>query len=153
MSSDIHWYCRAFNEQSLTELYDNMVLRQEVFVVEQECAFLDADGMDQHCIHLFGYSDSSLVAYSRLVPRGVAYTECSIGRVVTAPSHRGLNLGRELMQRSIAWIEEHWGAQAIKIGAQQRLEKFYQSLGFEISGEPYMEDGILHVHMIRPAAQ
>jgi len=56
------------------------------------------------------------------------------------------------MQRSIAWIEEHWGAQAIKIGAQQRLEKFYQSLGFEISGEPYMEDGILHVHMLRPAA-
>ncbi len=152
MNNNIHWYCRAFDKQSLTELYDSMALRQEVFVVEQECAFLDADGMDLNCTHLFGYQGDQLAAYSRLVPPGVAYRECSIGRVVTSPRHRGLQLGRELMQRSIAWIEEHWGAQPIKIGAQQRLEAFYESLGFVVSGETYMEDGILHVHMIRPAS-
>ncbi len=152
MNNSIHWYSRGFNEQNLQELYDSMALRQEVFVVEQECAFLDADGMDPNCTHLFGYHGEQLAAYSRLVPPGVAYTECSIGRVVTSPRYRGLQLGRELMQRSISWIEEHWGSQPIKIGAQQRLEDFYASLGFVVSGEPYMEDGILHVHMIRPAS-
>lgn len=152
MTNPIHWHCRAFNDQSLDELYDSMVLRQAVFVVEQECAFLDADDVDQHCMHLFGYDGKTLAAYSRLVPAGVVYPQCSIGRVVTAQTHRGQQLGRVLMQESIARIENNWGKQAIKIGAQQRLESFYQSLGFDVSGEPYMEDGILHVHMIRPAS-
>lgn len=152
MNNTLHWYCRAFNDQSLKELYDSMVLRQAVFVVEQECAFLDADGIDLHCTHLFGYQDDTLAAYSRLVPAGVVYEQCSIGRVVTSPSHRGLQLGRALMLQSIQWIEENWGKQAIKIGAQQRLQAFYESLGFEVCGDNYMEDGILHVHMIRAAA-
>ena len=152
MNNNIHWYCRTFDQQSLKELYDSMALRQEVFVVEQECAFLDADGIDTECTHLFGYEGNKLAAYTRLVPAGVVYKECSIGRVVTSPSQRGKQLGRELMQRSIDWIETHWGKQPIKIGAQQRLQAFYESLGFEVSGDPYMEDGILHTHMIRAAS-
>jgi len=148
--TNLNWQCLTFDQQSLCTLYDAMVLRQEVFVVEQACAFLDADGIDMSCMHLFGYRGDELLAYSRLVPAGVVYKECSIGRVVTAPAVRGTNLGRELMQQSITWIEQHWGQQPIKIGAQQRLEAFYESFGFNVCSEPYMEDGILHVHMIRP---
>lgn len=150
MNNDITWQCLPFDQQSLTQLYDSMVLRQEVFVVEQECAFLDADSIDYHCHHMFAYHEDRLAAYSRIVPAGVVYEQCSIGRIVTARYHRGTELGKELVMRSINWIEENWGQQAIKIGAQQRLEKFYQNFGFETISQPYMEDGILHIHMLRP---
>ncbi len=148
----ITWQCLSFNDMTTRQLYEAMVLRQEVFVVEQECAFLDADSIDYACMHLFGYVDKKLVAYSRLVPAGVVYEQCSIGRVVSAISERGKNIGRLLMKQSIDWIETNWGNQPIKIGAQQRLEAFYESFGFEVCSEPYMEDGILHVHMMRTAS-
>ena len=113
--------------------------------------FQDADNMDQHCFHLMGWIDKELSAYTRLVPKGVAYDYPSIGRVVTSPKFRGRTIGKELMLQSIAKCNELFGVQTIKIGAQLYLKKFYESLGFVQAGEVYDEDGIDHIHMLRNA--
>ena len=126
-----------------------MVLRQEVFVVEQDCPYLDADGKDQMAHHLMGYLDNQLVAYTRLVPKGISYEKyISIGRVITAQSVRRGGYGKELMKRSIQQIRILYGQQAIKISAQCYLLKFYKGLGFEPVGEEYLEDNIPHIAMI-----
>ena len=145
--------CKKFDELSLHELYEIMVLRQEVFVVEQDCPYLDADGKDPMAWHLMGFQENGkLIAYTRLLPKGISYEKYpSIGRVVTSQSARGSGLGRELMEQSIGWMEELFPGEGIKIGAQCYLEKFYKSLGFEIVGEQYLEDGIPHYPMLRRA--
>jgi ElaA protein len=112
-------------------LYEILQLRNEVFVVEQNCVFQDADDKDQNSYHLMGFSDSKLVAYTRLVPPGEIYEQPSIGRVVSSPSVRGSGVGRELMIESIAAVYKLFGIQPIKIGAQLYLKKFYESLGFK----------------------
>ena len=150
------WNCVAFDSLSLTELYTLMRLRQEVFVVEQNCVYLDADGYDQKAWHLLGWDgEQQLVAYLRLFAPGVKYKDfpedASIGRVCTAASVRGTGLGRELMVRGIAEAERLWPGCAIRISAQVYLLKFYGSLGFVVASEPYDEDGIPHVEMARPA--
>lgn len=127
-------------------------LRSEVFVVEQACVFLDADDKDFASYHLLGRNNNKLVAYTRLVPPGLAYTEPSIGRVVTSPSARGSGAGKELMQQSIHHLYQLFGVQPIKIGAQLYLKKFYEGFGFQQTGEGYLEDGIPHIHMIKPAS-
>lgn len=145
--------CKKFDELSLHELYGILALRQEVFVVEQDCPYLDADGKDQHSWHLMGVDEKGkLVAYTRLLPKGISYEKYpSIGRVVTSPSARGGGIGRELMERSLWWMEQLFPQEAIKISAQCYLEKFYKSLGFEIVGAEYLEDGIPHYPMLRQA--
>lgn len=147
----LNFTCKHFEELSLQELYDCMVLRQEVFVVEQNCAFLDADGKDQAGYHCFGYDEAGqLHAYTRLLDQGIAYPEyASIGRVVTSVAARGGGWGRKLMEYSIAQFYEKFGQQPIKIGAQAHLEKFYGSLGFIQCGEGYLEDGIPHIPMLK----
>jgi ElaA protein len=142
--------CRPFNQLSLAELYEIMALRQEVFIVEQNCPYLDADGKDAHCWHLMGRdSTGKLIAYTRLLPAGVSYPDYpSIGRVVTSPSARATGAGRELMRRSIDLCWGLFGRRPIKIGAQSYLVRFYSSLGFTSTGEEYMEDGIPHTKMI-----
>ena len=142
------WIFKPFAELSLTELYAIMRLRQEVFIVEQNCPYLDADGKDFKSYHLMGYAGNDLVAYSRIVKPGVSYEEVSIGRVVSSNQHRGLAYGRQLMAESIAQTEKLYGLVPIRIGAQQYLQKFYESFGFERQGESYMEDGIPHVIML-----
>ena len=144
----IEWKCSFFNELDVHELYAALRLRSEVFVVEQNCVFLDMDNKDQDSYHLFGWNDGQLVAYTRLIPAGVAYKEASIGRVVTSPAARGLGAGRELMLVSIRELNRIWGKQPIRIGAQLYLRKFYESLGFKQSSEMYMEDGIEHIEML-----
>ena len=144
----IHWYAKAFIDLSPAELYKILQLRCEVFVVEQNCVFLDADNKDEGCIHFMGFENDELVACTRLVPPGYIYDEISIGRVVTSPKHRGKGLGRELMQRSIELCKQFFGDGPIKIGAQCYLLNFYAALGFKVVGEKYLEDGIEHVHMI-----
>jgi ElaA protein len=145
---NIHWYCKEFNDLSPVELYKIMQLRNEVFVVEQNCVFQDADNKDEGCLHFMGFSGDELVAYTRLVPPGYIYDEMSIGRVVTSPKRRSRGLGKVLMQRSIELCRVYFGDGLIKIGAQFYLVKFYSSLGFKIIGEKYLEDGIEHVHML-----
>ncbi len=146
----IEWKCSFFNELDVHELYAALRLRSEVFVVEQNCVFLDMDNKDQGSYHLFGWEDGQLVAYTRLIPAGLAYKEASIGRVVTSPAARGLGAGRELMLVSIRELNRIWGKQPIRIGAQLYLRKFYESLGFQQASEIYLEDGIEHIEMTFP---
>lgn len=142
--------CIPFYELSLDELYAILALRQEVFIVEQNCPFLDADGKDQLALHLMIFDEtSSLIAYTRLYDKDVYYEgHTSIGRVVTSPKARGGGIGRLLMEKSIEKVLSDFEEAPIKIGAQKYLEKFYQSLGFRLTGNDYMEDGIPHTYMI-----
>ncbi len=145
---NMQWRLKKFNELSVEELYAILQLRSIVFVVEQNCPYLDLDDKDQDAWHFMGWKENTLVAYTRLLPPGLAFTECSIGRVVTAPSIRRSGVGRILMNKSIDHCYELFGKGPIQIGAQRYLETFYQSLGFELRGSPYLEDGIPHIHMI-----
>jgi ElaA protein len=147
----IRWVIKPFNEITLEELYKIMQLRQEVFVVEQNCPYLDADGKDLHCHHLMGFIEDKeeLAAYARLVPPGISYDEVSIGRVVTGTTYRGKEYGKQLMQKAIEEINALYGAVPIRIGAQQYLQRFYEGFRFKQEGPPYMEDGIPHIIMLR----
>ena len=144
----ILWKCKPFRDLTVFELYAILRLRSEVFVVEQNCVFLDMDDKDEHCYHFCGWSGDIPVAYVRLVPPGVSYDEPSIGRVVTAKSFRKGGVGRTLMEKSIEHCSTLFGKNNIKIGAQLYLKKFYESLGFVQSSEVYLEDDIEHIEMI-----
>lgn len=146
----IQWLLKKFEALSPYELYAILQLRNEVFVVEQNCVFQDADGKDQNSYHLMGFNNDKLVAYTRLVPPGESYKEVSIGRVVTSPSVRRSGAGKELMEQSIDAVYKIFGVQPIKIGAQLYLKKFYESFGFEQISDVYLEDGIEHIYMMRP---
>jgi ElaA protein len=148
----IAWHDRAFSELSIAELYDILALRQHVFIVEQRCPYLDADGLDPKCRHVWAVRDKDLVAYLRVVPPGLKYVEPSLGRIVTSPGARGTGLGRVLVRRGIALVAVYHGPVAIRIGAQAYLEKFYGTLGFKRAGANYDEDGIPHLEMVRPAS-
>ena len=153
MLASVTWECTPFGELSGDDLYAAMALRQIVFVVEQNCAYLDADGLDPQALHLLGRTreDGSqrLVAYARLFAPGVKYAEASIGRVVTHPDARGTGLGLALMEEGIRRIQENgWGSE-IRIAAQMYLEGFYERFGFRRVSEPFLEDNIWHVDMRR----
>ena len=143
------WKCKPFDALSPHELYAIIRLRNEVFVVEQNCIFQDADNKDQQCFHLVGYIDSELAAYARLVPAGVSYDQVSIGRIITSPLFRNTGIGKALMKQVIDQCYKLFNKQAVKIGAQFRLKHFYESFGFRQTGEVYDEDGIDHIHMIK----
>jgi ElaA protein len=148
----IHWILKKFDELSPYQLYAILQLRNEVFVVEQNCAFQDADDKDQDCYHLMGFVDNKLAAYTRLVPPGVIYSEISIGRVVTSPAVRRSGAGRELMKKSVDTCYTLFGEAPIKIGAQLYLKRFYESLGFQQISDVYLEDGIEHIYMRKEVA-
>ena len=143
-----NWICKKFQELSPDELYAILRLRSEVFVVEQNCVFLDMDNKDQKSHHLMGWRDNVLVGYTRVLGPGISYVESSIGRVVTSPAARGLGVGRELLLKSIETLYILYGKQPIRIGAQCYLTKFYESFGFVQKGEIYLEDGINHIEML-----
>ena len=147
----LHWNLKKFEALTPYELYDIVWLRNEVFVVEQNCVYQDADYKDQKGWHLMGVNEQGkLMAYVRLLPAGVSYEkEPSIGRVLTNPAVRGTGAGKELMQEAIRLCAELFGESDIKIGAQYYLLKFYSTLGFEQTSDIYLEDGIEHIEMIR----
>lgn len=142
-------YHKPFSELSAAELYRIMRLRSEVFVVEQQCIYLDADDKDPYCHHLMIWDGDILIAYARLLPPGLAYTEMSIGRVVSSPAYRKKGAGRLLLKESIASCHALFGEGSIKIGAQLYLKKFYESFGFEQVSDIYLEDDIEHISMLR----
>jgi len=144
----LHWTLKKFDDLSARELYAIMKLRSQVFVVEQQCIYLDADDKDPYCLHLMGAISGKLVAYTRIVPPGVSYPEPSIGRVATSPDERNNGYGRLLMTRSIEAVYETYGKMPVKIGAQLYLRKFYESFSFIQSSEIYLEDGIEHIEML-----
>ncbi len=144
-----NWICKKFDDLTPHELYALLQLRNEVFVVEQNCVFQDADDKDQLCFHLMCWEEKKLIAYTRIAPAGICYEETSIGRVVTSPSVRKKGLGKELMLKSIQTLKALFGeGSVIKIGAQLYLKKFYESLGFTQASAVYIEDGIEHIKML-----
>jgi len=145
------WHTTAFSQLSLAELYAVLRLRQEVFVVEQNCIYQDLDGLDQQAIHMRCRQGGQLVAYQRCLPPGLNYPESSLGRILVCASARGLQLGQELVQRGIHHNLHNWPQVGIRINAQAYLQNFYSGLGFVASGEAYDEDGILHRQMLYPA--
>jgi ElaA protein len=147
-AAPLRWQTSAFDELSLAALYATLQLRQAVFVVEQDCPYQDLDGLDQGAFHMLCWRGEALVATQRCLPPGLCYPQSAIGRIVVAPQARGLQLGRELVQRGIDFNLAQWPGSGIQIGAQAHLERFYASLGFARAGEAYLEDGIPHIHML-----
>jgi ElaA protein len=149
----IEWQWKRFAELSPAETYALLAARAAVFVVEQNCAFQDLDGLDQAAWHLLAWAGSdsgrTLAGYLRLIEPGAKYAEPSIGRVLTAAAFRGTGLGRALMREGLARSAELYPGGAVRIGAQQRLERFYEELGFRTVSAPYNEDNIMHVEMLR----
>jgi ElaA protein len=148
-NNNLRWVTKAFSELTVDELYDVLRLRSEVFIVEQKCIFLDIDNNDRKAFHTIGFIGDEVVATTRLFDKDIMYDGYqSIGRVVGSPRHRGLGIGKALMQYSISECERLFGKGPIKIGAQLYLKKFYSEQGFEQSGDVYIEDEIEHIPMI-----
>lgn len=148
MQSQLQWHYKQFDELSSNELYEILQLRSLVFVVEQNCVYLDLDGKDQSSYHLWASLNDVIVAYVRLLPPGLSYDEASIGRVITHPDHRKNGFGIELMNHAIERTLHQFNVTDIRISAQCYLEQFYGNLGFKIIGASYLEDGIPHVEML-----
>ncbi|MEW7280493.1 GNAT family N-acetyltransferase [Aquimarina sp. 2201CG1-2-11] len=140
---------KRFKELSALELYKILRLRAEVFIIEQNCIYQDIDDKDQKALHVIGYKNEEIVAYTRLFDAGQYFENPSIGRVVVSQEERKYGYGHDLIKASIHAIDTHYKDHKIKISAQKYLKKFYQSHGFEQVGEEYLEDGIPHIGMIR----
>lgn len=143
----LKWNIKAFKDLSVDELYDLLQLRSEVFVVEQNCVYLDLDGKDKLALHLIGEFEGKIVAHSRLFKPGISFDNASIGRVAVAVKYRDRKWGHDLIRKSIAGIAHHFGESKITIGAQLYLKKFYESHGFVQTSEMYLEDDIPHIEM------
>lgn len=143
------WHFKKFDELTSQELYKILQLRVEVFVVEQNCLYNECDGKDTKCDHLWCEQDGKILAYCRIVPPGVSYTEPSIGRVVSHPEFRHMKLGYELMRHSIQIIQNHFPNQCIRISAQSYLKLFYEKFGFQQVSEEYLEDNLPHMEMLK----
>lgn len=149
----VMWQWRSFEALSGFELYEILAAREAVFIVEQQCIYQDIDHLDQDAWHLLGRDrdtgTNALLAYLRVVFPGKKYAEPSIGRVITTEAARGRGLGKGLMAEGIKRVEAQYPNRAIRISAQVYLERFYQGFGFQTVSEPYDEDGILHIEMVR----
>jgi ElaA protein len=146
----MNWQLKSFDELTVRELYAILQLRAEVFVVEQQCPYLDTDDKDQYSMHLMGWADNFLGAYTRILPAGISFSEASIGRVVSSPKLRRTGVGKILMEESLRQLYALYGQVPVRIGAQLYLKKFYESLGFVKAGEVYLEDNIEHIEMLKP---
>ncbi|MGY5851286.1 GNAT family N-acetyltransferase [Salegentibacter sp. F14] len=140
---------RTFEELHLDQLYQILQLRSEVFVVEQNCVYQDIDGKDQKALHILGYKDDVLVAYTRCFDKGIYFDDAAIGRVIVKEKYRKYGYGHEILEASIKAIKEHFKTHNITLSAQQYLIDFYESHGFKTIGEGYLEDGIPHIAMVK----
>ena len=152
-ATKIEWQWSSFEDLSRDDIYEILERRQQVFVVEQHCVYPDIDRVDQQAFHLLGWkrdgAQRQLVAYLRCVFPGVKYPEVSLGRVLNTSAVRGTGVGRAMLALAIQHAERQFPGLRIRISAQQYLEAFYRSFGFETVSEPYDEDGIPHVEMLR----
>lgn len=148
------WQCLHFRDLSAQSIYKILQARQIVFVVEQNCVYLDADSVDTQCHHLIVWSEYSaqsvIAAYLRIVPPGIKYEEPSLGRIITTPEFRGKGLGKKIVQNGITTLLSFYPSSPIRIAAQHYLENFYQAFGFQAVSPVYLEDNIPHIDMVRP---
>lgn len=142
------WELKRFNELETDEIYEILKLRSEVFVVEQQCIYQDCDGKDTSSFHLYASENDRIIAYLRILDKGLSFDEISIGRVVVDKDYRKRGLGRELMIKAMDFVFKNLKEEIVRISAQEYLEKFYTSLGFEVVSEIYLEDDIPHVEML-----
>lgn len=142
------WYIKNFQDLTTLELYQILLERVNVFVVEQECAYPEIDNKDQESYHLFVKDQGELVAYARLLPAGVSYESASIGRVLVRKDFRKTGLGKELMERGMVFLKDKLDEKVIKLQAQEYAQKFYGALGFKVISDVYPEDNIPHVDML-----
>jgi len=140
---------KKFDELHIKELYKLLQLRSEIFVVEQDCVYQDIDGNDEKALHVIGFKNDEVVAYTRIFKPGDYFENASIGRVAVRSDYRKYGYGKVIMQASIKAVEEKFTRNDIKISAQVYLTKFYNDLGFKAIGEGYLEDGIPHIAMIK----
>ena len=145
----MNFIAKYFSELNTTELYEILQLRAEVFVVEQDCIYQDIDFKDQKSLHIIGYKNNKIVAYTRIFKPGDYFENASIGRVLVVASERKYGFGHDLMKASITAINTHFKVTEITISAQKYLKNFYESHNFVQVGEEYLEDGIPHIRMDR----
>ncbi|CAN5401872.1 GNAT family N-acetyltransferase [soil metagenome] len=145
---DFQWY--KFSQLTTNQLYAILALRTEVFIVEQKCAYADADGRDYDALHLLGIEDHALVTYLRVFPPTEKANIIVFGRVLTAQVARNKGYAKQLLQALLDYCDIHFPNIVIKCSAQCYLQKFYESFGFVAEGEPYEEDGIPHIAMKKP---
>jgi len=143
------WRVCRFAALTTEQLHDLLIARQEVFIVEQQCIYSDADRLDRTAIHVLGYQQDQLLAYARILAPGARFSEASFGRVLTTTAARGQGLGKTLITRCLLVCEDEFPGSPVRISAQCYLEAFYRGFDFKPAGEPYDEDGIMHVDMLR----
>jgi ElaA protein len=145
----IRWEVKEFHQLSPAELYAILDLRNRIFVDEQHCIYVDTDGKDIHATHICGWSNETLIAYTRLLPPGISYENMSsIGRVAVRQEARRFKIGYQLMEKSIHICLKCFPGKSIKISAQLYIESFYKRLGFQVVSPVYLEDNIEHVQMV-----
>ena len=147
MNKNIKFTWKTFKELSLDDLYAILNLRQKVFVLEQDCPYIDADYSDQDAFHLLAYEDNDLIAYLRAFKPGIKYEGSSLGRIVTEINSRGLGIGKKIIIEGVKFLKKEYPNNEIVISAQHRLKHFYTDLGFTPRGEVYLEDDIDHIQM------
>ena len=150
MCKEMDYKWKNFDELSLDDLYAILNLRQKVFIVEQDCPYIDADYTDQDAFHLLGYQGNNLIAYLRAFKPGLKYEGSSMGRIVTKKNSRGLGLGKEIIKEGVRFLKKEYPSYEIVISAQHRLQHFYIELGFISRGDVYLEDNIDHIQMYTP---
>jgi ElaA protein len=146
--SELSWQWARLADLTAEQCFAICAARQAVFVVEQRCAYADLDLFDENAAHLIAWSEQRVAAYLRVLAPGTKFDEPSLGRILTASSHRGTGLGRELVMRGVQYVQDSYPNHSIRISAQQHLGAFYESCGFSVASSPYDEDGIPHVEML-----
>ena len=147
--SQVIWKIKSFGQLTSKELYEILKIRQEVFIVEQTCYYLDADGEDEKAVHIWAEKNGQILAYCRIFDENIKYKEPSIGRVLTHPNYRGQNFGKILLKISIDAIKARFKNKSIRISAQDYLIKFYNDFNFKETGKKYLEDDIPHYEMLK----
>ena len=146
----VKWFCLRLSEMSVQRVHEILKTRQEVFVLEQRCLYPDIDEIDISCFHMMGYnSNQRLVAYCRLIEPGILFNELAIGRVLITKQYRRMGLARRLMVEAHRYCEMVIGSKEVRLNAQLYLQKFYEDIGYECVSDPYDDDGIMHVEMLR----
>ncbi|MFL0248751.1 GNAT family N-acetyltransferase [Candidatus Clostridium stratigraminis] len=144
----MNWELKKFKDLKVQEIYKILEIRNEVFIVEQQCPYQDCDGKDENAYHLYLQNYDKVIAYSRILNKGVSYDEISIGRVLVDKNYRGKGISREMMLKAINFIEFNLNEKEIRIQAQSYLVDFYKSLGFKETSDVYLEDNIPHIDML-----